>query len=58
MSRRLKKEYRILAGLNERQQVDNQWNPEKTGRSCEGADLSWWSSKVSQTLVVMVGEWA
>jgi hypothetical protein len=24
MSRRLKKEYRILAGLNERQQVDNQ----------------------------------
>jgi hypothetical protein len=24
---------------------------EKTGRSCEGADLSWLSSKVSQTLI-------
>ena len=29
----------------------NQSNPEKTGRSCEGADFSWLSSKVSRTLM-------
>jgi hypothetical protein len=28
----------------------NRSNYEKTGRSCEGADFSWLSSKVSQTL--------
>jgi hypothetical protein len=26
-------------------------NPGKTGRSCEGTDFSWLSSKVSQTLI-------
>jgi hypothetical protein len=50
ISRHLKKKYRILAGPNEWQQVCNQSNPEKTGRSCEGADFSWLSSKASQTL--------
>jgi hypothetical protein len=45
------KKYKILAGPNERQQVCNRSNPEKTGRSCEGADFSWLSSKVSQTLL-------
>jgi len=44
------KKYRILAGPNEWQQVCNQSNPGKTGRSCEGADFSWLSSKVSRTL--------
>jgi hypothetical protein len=39
-----------MAGPNEWQQVCNQSNPEKTGRSCEGADFSWLSSKVSRTL--------
>jgi hypothetical protein len=41
---------RILAGPNEWQQVCNRSNPGKTGRSCEGADFSWLSSKVSRTL--------
>jgi hypothetical protein len=50
ISRHLKKEYRILAGPNEWQQVCNQSSPEKTGRSCEGADFSWLSAKVSRTL--------
>jgi hypothetical protein len=49
ISQHLKKE-RILAGPNEWQQVCNRSNPVKTGRSCEGADFSWLSSKVSQTL--------
>jgi hypothetical protein len=40
-----------LAGPNEWQQVCNRSNPEKTGRSCGGADFSWWSSKVSRTLL-------
>ena len=44
------KHYRILAGPNEWQQVCNRSNPEKTGRSCEGVDFSWLSSKVSRTL--------
>jgi hypothetical protein len=47
----LKKKYRILAGPNEWQQVYNRSNPEKTGRGCEGADFSWWNSKVSRTLI-------
>ena len=38
-----------MAGPNEWQQACNQSNPEKTGRSCEGADFSWLSSKVSRT---------
>ena len=38
-------EKRILASPNEWQQVYNRLNPEKTGRSCEGADFSWLSSK-------------
>jgi hypothetical protein len=46
-----KKKYRILAGPNEWPQVCNRSNLEKTGRSCEGADFSWLSSKVSQTLM-------
>jgi hypothetical protein len=51
ISRNLKKKRkRIVAGPNEWQQVCNWSNPEKTGRSCEGADFSWLSSKVSQTL--------
>jgi hypothetical protein len=44
------KSYRILAGPNEWQQVCNRSNPAKTGRSCEGVDFSWLSSKVSRTL--------
>jgi hypothetical protein len=47
----LKRKKRILAVPNEWQQVCNWSNPEKTGRSCEGVDFSWWSSKVSQTLI-------
>jgi hypothetical protein len=43
--------YRILAGPNEWQQVCNRLNPEKTGRSCEGVDFRWLSSKASRTLV-------
>jgi hypothetical protein len=31
---------------------DNWSNPEKTGRSCEGANFSWLSSKVSWTLIL------
>jgi hypothetical protein len=50
ISQHLKKIYRILAGPKQWQQVCNQSNPEKTGRSCEGADFSWLSSKVSRTL--------
>jgi hypothetical protein len=38
--RHLKNKYRILAGPKW-QQVCNWSNPEKTGRSCEGADSSW-----------------
>jgi len=45
-----KKKYRILADPNEWQQVCNRSNPGETGRSCEGADFSWLSSKVSRTL--------
>jgi hypothetical protein len=44
------KNYRILAGPNEWQQVCNRSNPGKTGRSYEGADFRWLSSKVSRTL--------
>jgi hypothetical protein len=40
-----KKKKKILAGPNEWQQVCNRSNPEKTGRSCEGAGFSWLSSK-------------
>jgi hypothetical protein len=47
-----KKKKRVLAGPNEWQQVCNQSNPEKIGRSCEGADFSWLSSKVSRTLFI------
>jgi hypothetical protein len=36
ISRHLRKNYRILAGPNEWQQVCNRSNPEKTSRSCEG----------------------
>jgi hypothetical protein len=49
-----KTKYRILAGPNEWQQVCNWSNPGKTGRSCEGADFSWLSSKVSQTLLKLI----
>jgi hypothetical protein len=47
ISQHLKKKCRILADPNEWQQVCNRSNPKKTGRSCEGADFSWLSSKVS-----------
>ena len=47
ISRHLKNIYRRLAGPDEWQQVCNRSNPEKTGRSCEGPDFSWLSSKVS-----------
>ena len=64
INQHLEKKYRILAGPNEWQQVCNRWNPEKTGRSCEGADFSWLSSKVSRTLdqvpyiwVLLFGGW-
>jgi hypothetical protein len=49
----LEKKYKILAGSNEWQQVCNRSNPEKTGRSWEGADFSWLSSKASQTLILV-----
>jgi hypothetical protein len=55
--RHLKKKYRILAGPNEWQQVCNQSNPEETGRSCEVADFSWLSSKVSRTLDIWSIAW-
>ena len=48
----LEKEYSILASPNQWQQVCNWSNPEKTGRSCEGADFGWLSSKVSRTLLL------
>jgi hypothetical protein len=51
ISQHLKKIYRILAGSKQWQQVCNQSNPEKTGRSCEGADFSSLSSQVSRTLL-------
>jgi hypothetical protein len=51
ISRHLRKNYRIWTGPNEWQQVCNRLNPGKTGRSCEGADFSWLSSKVSRTLL-------
>ena len=44
-----KKKCRIVAGPNEWQQVCNQSNPEKTGRSCEGPEFSWLSSRASRT---------
>jgi hypothetical protein len=44
ISRHLKKNYRILAGPNSWQQVCDRPNPEKTSRSCEGADFRWLSS--------------
>ena len=47
------KKYRILASPNEWQQVCNRSNPEKSGRSCEGADFSWLSSKGSRTLFLI-----
>ena len=47
ISRHLQKNYRILAGPNEWQQVCNRSNPGKTGRSCGEADFS---LKVSWTL--------
>jgi hypothetical protein len=37
ISQHLNKKYRILAGPNSWQQVCNRSNPEKIGRSCEGA---------------------
>jgi hypothetical protein len=55
ISGHLKEKYRILAGPNEWHQVCNRSNPGKTGRSCEGADFSWLSSKVSQTLIQLWG---
>ena len=39
-----------MASPNQWQQVGNRSNSEKTGRSCEGPDFSWLSSKVSRTL--------
>ena len=52
INRRLReKKYRILASPNERKQVSNRSNPEKTGRSCEGADFRWLSSRVFRTLL-------
>ena len=58
ISRHLKKKYKILAGPNEWQQVCNRSNPEKTGKSCEGMDFSWWSSKVPNpgTTIVSLAE--
>jgi hypothetical protein len=53
ISQHLKKNTRILASPNEWQQVCNRSNPEETGRSCEGVDFGWLSSKVSRTLYVM-----
>jgi hypothetical protein len=50
ISRLLKKKNRILASPIEWQQVCNRSNPKETGRSGEGADFSWLSSKVSRTL--------
>jgi hypothetical protein len=47
----LEKKKRIVAGPNKWQLVCNRSNPGKTGRSCEGADLSSLSSKVSRTLM-------
>jgi hypothetical protein len=41
----------ILVGPNYWQQVCNRSNLGKTGRSCEGADFSWLSSRASRTLV-------
>ena len=46
----LERKYRILASPNQWQQACNRSNLEKTGRSCEGADFSWLSSKDSRTL--------
>jgi hypothetical protein len=58
INRHLKeKKYRILAGPNEWQQDCNRSNPGKTGRSCEGPDFSWLSSKVSQTLCQIKVKW-
>jgi hypothetical protein len=48
------KKYRILAGPNEWQRLCNRSNLGKTGRSCEGADFSWLSPKVSRTLLMWV----
>ena len=53
INRHLKKKNRTLAGPNEWQQVYNWSNLEKTGRSCEGADFSWLSSKISLLLRVV-----
>jgi hypothetical protein len=57
ISQNLEKKYRILAGPNEWQQVCNRSNPGKTGRSCEGADFSSLSSKVSQALLLTYPNW-
>ena len=46
-----------MAGPNEWQQVCNWSNPEETSRSCEGAGLSWLSSKVSRTVVLPDYRW-
>jgi hypothetical protein len=54
ISRHLKKN--IGYGPNEWQQVCNRSNPEETGRSCEGADFSWLSSKVSRTCTRLMWE--
>jgi hypothetical protein len=48
--RKKRKKERILATPNSWQQVCNRSNPEKTSRSCEGADFRWLSSKDSPTL--------
>jgi hypothetical protein len=45
-SQHLKKRRRILPGPDEWQQVCNRSNPGKTGRGCEGADISRLSSKL------------
>jgi hypothetical protein len=52
-----KKKKKKKAGANEWQQVCIRSNPEKTGRSCEGADFSWLSSKVSRTLLPKAHGW-
>jgi hypothetical protein len=53
ISRHLKKRRRILAGPNcNGNKFATGQIVEKPGRSCEGADFSWLSSKVSRTLLV------
>ena len=50
---RKKKKKKDIDGPNQWQQICNRSNPEKkTGRSCEGTDFSWLSSKISPTLAL------